>query len=80
MLPSCDLVCAVCVEDYEVSRAAQRDMYAALKERRHALEEALRKKTELLKALCLKESVSTTTISPLSPLSISSLYSSHREL
>ncbi len=42
-------------EDLEASRAAQRDMFAALKARKDALEEALKKRTEELKALCLKE-------------------------
>ena len=44
--------------ELEETRAAQRDMYAALKARKEALEEALRKKTEELKALCLNEAVS----------------------
>jgi hypothetical protein len=38
--------------------AAKREMYQALKARKAALEEALKKKTEELKALCLQEGVS----------------------
>lgn len=57
-------------EDFEACTAAQRDMYAALKERRLALEEALKKKTEQLKSLCLKEAVRFLVfhLSPLFPL------------
>ncbi|KAI0231688.1 FERM domain-containing protein 4B [Lamellibrachia satsuma] len=43
------------VDDIEASRAAHRDMFAALKARRDLLEESVRKKTEELKALCIKE-------------------------
>ncbi|CAH1784307.1 unnamed protein product, partial [Owenia fusiformis] len=43
------------IEESETTKAAQRDMYAALKARKEALEEALRKKTEELKLLCIKE-------------------------
>lgn len=35
----------------------QREMYSALKARREALEDILRKKTEELKTLCIKEGV-----------------------
>ena len=35
----------------------QREMYSALKARREALEDILRKKTEELKNLCIKEGV-----------------------
>ena len=45
-------------DDIESSRAAHRDMFAALKARRDLLEEAVRKKTEELKAICLQEGVS----------------------
>ena len=45
-------------DDIESSRAAHRDMFAALKARRDLLEEAVRKKTEELKAICIKEGVS----------------------
>lgn len=40
------------------SLKAERDMYQALKARKEALEDALRKKTEELKMLCLQEGVS----------------------
>jgi len=43
------------LDDLEATRTAQRDMYAALKARKEVLEEALRKKTEELKAICIKE-------------------------
>ena len=36
----------------------QREMFAALKARREGLEEILRKRTEELKLLCIKEGVS----------------------
>ena len=39
-------------EEIEANQAAQRDMFAALKARKEALEDALKKKTELLKELC----------------------------
>lgn len=45
-------------DDLESSSTAQRDMQSALKERRRALEEIVKKKTEQLKALCLQEAVS----------------------
>jgi len=41
------------------SQKVQREMYQALKARRDAMEETLRKKTEELKLLCIKEGVST---------------------
>ena len=47
-------------EELEASQAAKRDMYAALKARKEALEEAVKKKTEELKLLCIKEGVSFT--------------------
>ena len=50
------------VDDVEASRAAHRDMFAALKARRDLLEESVRKKTEELKALCIKEGVSLSNI------------------
>ncbi len=49
---------AVSAEELEACRAAQRDMMEALKARRAALEDALSKRTEQLKQLCLKEAVS----------------------
>lgn len=48
----------VTLEELEATRGAQRDMFAALKARKEVLEEALRKKTEELKAICIKEGVS----------------------
>ena len=47
----------VSLDDLEATRTAQRDMHAALKARKEVLEEALRKKTEELKAICIKEGV-----------------------
>lgn len=40
----------------------QREMYSALKARREALEDILRKRTEELKTLCIKEGVSSSHI------------------
>ena len=45
-------------EELEACRAAQRDMLEALKARKAALEDALKQRTDQLKALCLKEAVS----------------------
>ncbi|GFO44979.1 Ferm domain-containing protein 4a [Plakobranchus ocellatus] len=50
------------------SLKAEREMYAALLARREALEEALRKKTEELKALCLQEGELTGELPPELPL------------
>ncbi len=44
-------------EELEAFRSAQNDMMEALKARKAALEDALKKKTEQLKALCLQEGV-----------------------
>ena len=49
---------AVNPEDVEEIRAAQKEMYQALKARKEALEAQLKKKTDELKLLCLKEAVS----------------------
>ena len=56
----CCLCFSVTPEELEASQAAKRDMYAALKARKEALEEAVKKKTEELKLLCIKEGVSVT--------------------
>ena len=47
----------VTVEEIESSRIAQKEMYEALEARKRLLEEALKKKTEELKQICLKEGV-----------------------
>ncbi|ELT98509.1 hypothetical protein CAPTEDRAFT_178663 [Capitella teleta] len=55
-------------DDLESSSTAQRDMHSALKERRHALEEIVKKKTEQLKALCLQEASLTGSLPQETPL------------
>ncbi|XP_013384696.1 FERM domain-containing protein 4A isoform X2 [Lingula anatina] len=55
-------------EQLEIARAAQRDMYAALKARKEALEEALKKKTAELKLLCIREGDLTGELPPETPL------------
>ena len=61
---SVSLLPPVTVEQSD-SLKAERDMYAALVARREALQEALRKKTEELKAICLQEGVSDDTAAAL---------------
>ena len=46
------------LEEDPGTRAVKQEMYNSLKARKDALEEMLKQKTELLKALCIQEGVS----------------------
>ncbi|CAN7989550.1 unnamed protein product [Ixodes hexagonus] len=67
---SCHSLPAIKIEDHvnEETQAAKQEMVMALKARKEALEDALRKKLEELKAICLREGELTGELPPEIPL------------